>query len=266
VVADEIFAAGDTKAGVQTAAFTLPNDERVRAARGTKKVMLRNVSRAKFETVLVGIADSVMLPQDRAALAFDPFFTLILMHELAHGLGPGTIRLPDGSETDLHRALKEFSPILEEAKADVLGLWALSQLGRRKAFAPEFVRAAYLSHIPNIVRSVRFGVTDAHGRANVIQFNSFVERGALQFDPGTGRFRVDYGKMTQAPEALARAILTVQGQGSYDGARDLVARYGGMPRDLRTTTGRLTEVPVDIWPRFRAEELGRLLAAGPTGS
>lgn len=250
VVVDEIFAAGDTKAGVQTAAFNLPNDERVRAEKGSKKVMLRNVTRAKFETVLASIADSVMTPEDREVLAFDPFFTVILMHELAHGLGPGFVRGPDGTEIDVGRALRELYPPLEEAKADVVGLWSLSYLGRKGVYAPEFVRAAYLSHVPNMIRSVRFGATAAHGRANVIEFNVFLERGALRLDPETARFHIDYAKMVEAVEFLARELLTVEGEGSYERARALLARYGGTPKEVRTVTPRLSRIPVDIRPRF----------------
>lgn len=263
VVVDEIFAAGDTKAGVQTAAFNLPNDERVRAEKGSKKVMLRNVTRAKFETVLSSIADSVMMPEDRSALGFDPFFTVILMHELAHGLGPGFVRGPDGTEIDVGRALRDLYAPLEEAKADVVGLWSLSYLGRKGVYTPEFVRAAYLSHVPNMVRSVRFGATEAHGRANVLEFNVFLERGALQLDPETARFRVDYAKMVEAVEALARELLTVQGEGSYEKARALLERYGGMPRDLRTVTSRLAGIPVDIRPRFAVLREPLVAAARP---
>jgi hypothetical protein len=174
------------------------------------------------------------------------------MHELAHGLGPGFVRGPDGGEIDVGRALRDLYPPLEEAKADVVGLWALAHLGRRGVYSPEFVRAAYLSHLPNMVRSVRFGATAAHGRANVIEFNVFLERGALQLDPETARFRVDYDKMVQAVEALARELLSVQGEGSYEKARALLARYGGTPRELRTVTPRLAAIPVDIRPRFAA--------------
>lgn len=252
VVVDEIFAAGDTKAGVQTTAFTLPNDERVRAEKGSKKVMLRNVTRAKFETVLASIGDSVMMPEDRRVLAFEPFFTTTLMHELAHGLGPGFVRQPDGSEIDVGRALRDLYAPLEEAKADVVGLWALAYLGRRGVYSPEFVRAAYLSRVPDMVRSVRFGASEAHARANVIQFNVLLERGALRLDPETARFHVDYDTMVQAVEALARELLSVEAEGSYEKARALLARYGGTPRDLRTITPRLAAIPVDIRPRFAA--------------
>lgn len=263
VVADEIFAAGDAKAGVQTAAFNLPNDERVRAEKGSKKVMLRNVTRAKFETVLASIADSVMIPADRAALAFEPFFTVILMHELAHGLGPGFIRQADGTEIEVGRALRDLYSPLEEAKADVVGLWALSQLGGRGVYSAEFVRSAYLSHVPNMVRSVRFGATAAHGRANIIQFNYLLGRGALRFDPESARFRADYGRMTRAVEALAREVLTIQGEGSYEKARAFIARYGGTPPDLRAVTARLSEIPVDIRPRFAVERIERVAARAP---
>lgn len=262
-VVDEIFAAGDTKAGVQTLGFNLPNDERVRAAKGSKKVMLRNVSRAKFETVLAAIADSVMTPTDRAALAFDPFFTLILMHELAHGLGPGFIRLRDGTETEVSKALRDLYPTLEEAKADVVGLWALAYLGRRGVYTPAFVRAAYLSHLPNIVRAVRFGATEAHGRANMIQFNFLLEQGALRFDPEALRFRVDYARMTRAVEALARELLTVQGEGSYERALSFLGQYGDTPRDLTAVTARLVGIPVDIRPQFVLEGLGPRVATRP---
>ncbi|NIP78264.1 MAG: peptidase, partial [Gemmatimonadetes bacterium] len=180
-VVDVVYTAGDTRAGVQTIAFNLPNDERVRAEKGSKKVMLRNVSQAKFDRILTPIAENILDPGMLDELAFQPWFTSVLMHELAHGLGPGFITV-DGEETTVNQALSDRYSAIEEAKADVVGLHNLTVLRDRGLYSDDFVRAAFVGELPDLFRSIRFGATEAHGRANLIQFNWLWEQGAISFD------------------------------------------------------------------------------------
>ena len=221
-VVDVLYTAGDTRAGVQTIAFNLPNDERVREAKGSKKVMLRNVMRAKFDRILSPIAQTVLAPAVASQVEFQPWFINVLMHELAHGLGPGTITL-NGEQTTVNRALREHYSAIEEAKADVTGLHNLTILQREGVYDSAFVRRAYLGHAADLFRAVRFGATAAHGMANLVQFNWLWERGAIGVD-ANGRFTFDMPKYMEANRALATELLTLQALGSYERAASLLSR------------------------------------------
>ena len=253
-VVDVVYTAGDTRAGVQTIAFNLPNDERVREAKGSKKVMLRNVMRAKFEQILTPIAGVALTPEIRDALEFRPWFIKVLTHELAHGLGPGNITLPSGERTTVNQALREHYSAIEEAKADVTGLHSLTVLAGRGIYDADFVRRAYLGHVADLFRSVRFGANEAHGKAGLIQFNYFVEKGAISYDEATGRFSADYDRLVRANRDLAREILTLQAEGSYEKAAALLERYGTMRPEMRAVLDRLADVPVDIRPQYAVLE------------
>jgi hypothetical protein len=254
-VVDVVYTAGDTRSGVQTIAFNLPNDERVREAKGSKKVMLRNVMHAKFDKILTPIADAVLAPELRAEVDFHPWFVNVLMHELAHGLGPGNITLPSGERTTVNRALKEHYPAIEEAKADVTGLHNLTVLERRGVYEATFVRHAFLGHFADLFRSVRFGAAEAHGKAGLMQLNYFLEKGAVTFDEASGRFSADYDKLVAANRDLAHELLTLQGEGSYQKAGEMLERYGTMRPEVQRTLDHLAgTVPVDIRPHFAALE------------
>ncbi len=253
-VVNEVFAAGDGNHGVQTAAFNLPNDEQVIQAKGSKRVMLRNVQEAKFRMVLLPIARRVLAPADRSRVSFDAFFTHILMHELVHGLGPHGITV-QGRTTTVRQELADLYAALEEAKADVAGLFALQRLIDRGVVDRSMERTLYVTYLASAFRSVRFGIAEAHGRGMALQLEWFLERGAVVARPD-GTFAVDDGKMKEAVTSLAREILAIQGRGDRQAARDLLERKAVLPPQVQAALGRLRDVPVDVAPRFvTAEEL-----------
>jgi hypothetical protein len=254
-VVDVVYTAGDTRAGTQTIAFNLPNDERVREAKGSKKVMLRNVMHAKFDKVLTPIGAEVLTPELQSHLAFQPWFVRVLMHELAHGLGPGTITLPSGARTTVNQALQDRYSAIEEAKADAAGLHSLTVLAAKGFYDEEFVRQAFLGHIADLFRSVRFGTNSAHGMAGLIQFNYLVERGAATYDEATGHYDADYDKLVAANRELARELLTLQAEGSYEKAGQMLEQYGTMRPEMQSVIDRLAgNVPVDIRPQYTVLE------------
>ncbi len=254
-VVDVIFTAGDTRAGVQTLAFNLPNDERVREAKGSKKVMLRNVARAKFDQILRPIADTTLATDLSERVAFEPWFTAVLMHELAHGLGPGTITRSSGEQTTVNQALRDRYSAIEELKADVVGLHSLTVLRDEGVYGEDFVRSAFASHLGDLFRAVRFGASEAHGQANLIQFNYLWEEGALSFDPESGRFVADLEAVEEANRALASEVLTLQAEGSYERAGTLLERHGReMGAELQSALASLRRIPVDVRPHYTVIE------------
>jgi hypothetical protein len=242
------FAAGDGNSGVQTAAFNLPNDERVVREMGSKRVMLKNVQEAKFEKVLVPIARVALAPADQAGASFDAFFTHILMHELMHGLGPHQITV-GGRATTVRQELKETYSTIEEAKADISGLWALQQLADRGLVDPAIARDMYTTFLASTFRSIRFGVNEAHGRGIAIQLNYLLDHGGVRVAPD-GTFSVDEPRFKDAMTALTRDIMTLQAEGSYEKAQDLYTRLGVVRPEVQKLLDRLTDVPVDIEPVF----------------
>jgi Peptidase family M49 len=253
-VVDEVYTGGDTRAGVQTTAFNLPNDVRVHEQKGSKKVMLRNVAQAKFDAILSPIADAVLAPGLAAEIAFQPWFTNVVMHELAHGLGPTTVLRESGERTSVNQALREHYSALEEAKADVTGLHNLTVLAGQGEYDADFVRRAFIGHIADLFRAVRFGAGEAHGKANLVQFNYLMERGALTWDEATGRFDADLEAVVAANRDLARDILTMQAIGAYDATGEFFQRYTVMRPEMEAALARLEDVPVDIRPRYTVKE------------
>jgi tetratricopeptide (TPR) repeat protein len=251
-VVNVIFTAGDANRGVQTAAFNLPNDERVVKEKGTKRVMLKNVQDAKFNRVLVPISKVALSAADQRHLSFEAFFTHILMHELMHGLGPHNITT-GGRETTVRQELKETYSAIEEAKADVSGLWALQQLADRKILDPAITRTMYTTFLASAFRSIRFGINEAHGRGIAIQLNYMLDAGAFKVMPG-GTFAVDEARIGEAVTALTREIMTLQAEGSYPKAKALIERLGNVRPSVQKVLDRLTSVPVDIEPRFTTAE------------
>jgi hypothetical protein len=250
---DEVYAAGDTRAGVQTIAFNLPNDPRVREQEGSKKVMLTNVIEAKFENILKPIAEIVLTPEQASEITFDPYFTRILTHELAHALGPDYVT--DQPDLTVNRALRDRYSALEEAKADVVGTHSLAVLAERGEYDDVFLRQVYVSHAADLFRCVRFGVSEAHGKGCLMQFNYLSERGALEHDPASGRFQVLLDVMPGAIAELARDFLILQATGDYEGAGAFMARYGEVPDVLAAAIERLEAVPVDIRPSYAVTEM-----------
>jgi hypothetical protein len=249
-VVNEVFAAGDANRGVQTAAYNLPNDERVVREKGTKRVMLKNVQDAKFKMVLLPISKVALPAADQSKVSFDAFFTHILMHELMHGLGPHNITA-GGRQTTVRQELKETYSTIEEAKADVSGLWALRQLADRKLLDPAIARTMYTTFLASAFRSIRFGLSEAHGRGIAIQLNWLLDAGAFKVRQD-GTFTVDTAKIGDAVATLTGEIMTLQAEGSYAKAKDLIDRLGVVRPEVQKVVDKLTGVPVDIEPKFTA--------------
>ena len=250
-VVDEVYSAGDTRAGVQTIAFNLPNDERVREAKGSKKVLLRNVMKAKFDQILMPIAEVLVAQDQLGDLTAESFFLHTLWHEMSHGLGPGKI-VKDGRQTEVRLELKDTYSTLEEAKADAMGEWDIFVLARagRDYFPAEIYRQQAATYLAGRFRSVRFGVGEAHGQANAIQFNYLVQKQAVLFDAASGRFRVDVPVFEQAIADLVGEICLIQAEGDYEASAAFIARHGGLPPVLEEALRKLEGIPVDIEPVF----------------
>ena len=249
IVADELYTAGDTRAGVQTTAFNLPNDEKVRELKGSKKVMLRNVARAKFEQCWMPIAKEVLAEKEMNRVSFDAYFTHVLLHEISHGLGPGTLNT-NGRDTTVNRELRERYSTIEETKADILGVYNILTLLDKGLMPKELGETLYATYLGGIFRSVRFGIGEAHGGANAIQLNFILEQGGFAVDPETGRYQVVPEKMRQAVTALSREILLIELSGDYDRAGRLMERYQKMDEPLKRALERTAHVPIDIRPRY----------------
>ena len=247
-VVNVVFTAGDANSGVQTAAFNLPNDERVIRDHGSKRVMLKNVQEAKFQRVLTPIAALALPSSERADISFDAFFTHILMHELMHGLGPHSLEI-DGRETTVRQALRETYSTIEEAKADVSGLWALHYLIDKGVIDRSLERQIYTTFLASTFRSIRFGIGAAHGRGVAIQLNTFLDAGAVRVGPD-GRFRVDHGRIRNAVEGLTSRLMTIQAQGDYDEANRVLETLGVVRPEVQRVLDRLRSVPIDIQPRY----------------
>ena len=251
-VVNVVFTAGDANRGVQTAAFNLPNDERVIREKGSKRVMLKNVQEAKFNTVLLPISKVALGASDQSLVSFDAFFTHILMHELMHGLGPHNIT-PGGRATTVRQELKETYSAIEEAKADASGLWALAQLASQRQVDAAIARTMYTTFLASAFRSIRFGINEAHGRGIAIQINYFLDAGAFRVN-ADGTFSVDEPRMLDAVAGLTREIMTLQAEGSYAKARAMIDKLGVVRPSVQQVLDRLAQVPVDIEPRFESAE------------
>ncbi len=253
-VVDAIFSGGDTKAGVQTLAFNLPNDERVREAKGCKKVMLRNICHAKFDKILFPIAQKVMDRELIPYVTFDAYFNHILLHEFSHGLGPGNITLADGTETTVNKQLANTYSVNEEAKADVVGQYNFYYLIGEGFFDGKFAKETAATFLAGFFRSVRFGAESAHGRANMIIFNYMKEKGGYSQDPTTGLWTVDFAAAKEAVKGLSHEILMIQAHGDYNASQALIDKYGNMGDGVRKSLDSLSDLPVDIWPTFEIEK------------
>ena len=248
-VVNLVFASGEGNSGVQTAAFNLPNDERVVKEKGSKRVMLKNMQDAKFNKTLVPISRVVLDSADQSALAFDAFFTHILCHELMHGLGPHNITV-GGQETTVRKQLKELYSAIEEAKADMTGLWALQFMIDRGIIEKSMERTLYTTYLASMFRSVRFGITGAHGRGVAMQFNYLTDEGAIKFNESKGTFSVDHSKIKDSVTKLTRELLTLQAEGSYDKAKAILDKFAVIRQPMQQALDKLKDVPVDIEPIF----------------
>ncbi|MFL5355784.1 dipeptidyl-peptidase 3 family protein [Archangium sp.] len=247
-VVNSIFSSGDGNRGVQTAAYNLPNDERVAAEKGTKRVMLKNVQEAKFQRVLLPITQVALPAKDRKDVAFDAFFTHILMHELMHGLGPHNITV-EGKQTTVRQALQASSSALEEAKADISGLWALQQLVDKGVIGKDMERTMYTTFLASAFRSIRFGTGEAHGKGIALQLNHFLDTGAVVVNKD-GTFAVVPGKIKESVAALTKQLMELQASGSRANAESLLEKMGVVRPEVKRVLDKLNNVPVDIEPRY----------------
>lgn len=250
-VVQEIFTAGDARAGVQTAAFNLPNDEWVRENKGSKKVLLKNVMDAKYRMSGAPIAIRVLDPAQRGLVNFDAYFNFVLFHELSHGLGPGLIAQPNGERVDVRLLLKETYSAIEECKADVLGIWNILYAMDNNLLASFSPQQLYATYVGLHFRSMRFGIDEAHGRGTAVQWNWLREQGAI-VPQGDGTFSVDMAKMHPAVKSLATELLMLQATGDYARAQRLLTKYGVSTSEIEAVTARLKDIPVDITPVFPA--------------
>jgi hypothetical protein len=258
-VVNTVFSAGDANSGIQTAAFNLPNDERVIREKGSKRVMLKNNQEAKFSKVLQPISKIALAPADQPNVAFEAFFTHILMHELMHGLGPHDLTI-GGRTTTVRQELKDTYSTIEEAKADVSGLFALQFLVDRGQLDKSFERTMYTTFLASAFRSVRFGINEAHGRGQAIQVNYLLDQGAFKVNPD-GTFTLDGSKIRQAVVDLTRDIMTLQAEGSYAKAKAMIDTLGVIRPEVKRVLDRLADIPIDIQPRFTTAQ--QLLAGLP---
>jgi len=252
---DAIYYAGDCNAGSKTIAINLPNDEEVQARKGSRRLQLKNAMQAKFDKILVPIAGLLVAEDQRQHVTFNAFFSNTMFHEVAHGLGVANTL--DGSGT-VREALKEQASALEEGKADILGLYMVTKLHEQGELGDAPLEDYYTTFMASIFRSSRFGAASAHGRANMVRFNYFLEMGAFRRDEETGAYRADYDKMRQAVDAMSEMILRLQGDGDYEGVQVLMAEKGIISGQLQQDLDRLAEagIPVDIIFEQGAETLG----------
>lgn len=253
VVANEVFTAGDTKAGVQTLAFNLPNDERVRKAKGSKKVMLKNVHEAKFEKLLKPIAEIVLNPSELQYVTFDAFFNHTLMHEMSHGVGPGFITI-NGKRTEVKKELKETYSTIEECKADILGMYNNIFMIEKGVYPKEMEKQVWVTFLAGAFRSMRFGIGEAHGGGNAIIYNYLLEKGAYVYDEKNQKVSVNFDMIYPALKELCNLVLTIQAEGNYQGAKDLIAKYATNSPSIEAMRKKLESLPVDIKPVFEIEE------------
>jgi len=261
-VVNTVFSSGDGNRGVQTAAFNLPNDERVISEKGSKRVMLKNNQEAKFRTVLQPIAQVALAADDRQHVSFDAFFTHILMHELMHGLGPHNISI-GGRATTVRQEFKDAYSTMEEAKADISGLFALQYLVDHQKLDKSLDQTMYVTYLASMFRSIRFGITEAHGRGVAIQLNYFLDNGGVTVAQD-GTFAVNPERIKQNVLDLTRDLMTMQAMGDYAAAKQMMEKLAVVRPQTQTVMDRLKGVPVDIEPRFVTAE--QLLSSTPNSS
>jgi hypothetical protein len=252
---DVIYYAGHSNSGGKTIAINLPNDEDVQLQKGTRRLQLKNVMKAKFEKILEPIADVLVDDSQREHISFDAFFANTMFHEVAHGLGVKNTITGKGI---VRKAMLDVASVMEEGKADVLGLYMVSELQKAGELGDVDLRDYYVTFMASVFRSIRFGASEAHGKANMVRFNFFVENGAFIRNPESGKYRVDFDQMNNAMEALSRKLLILQGDGDYEGAAELTASKGVIGEQLQADLDRLTRasIPVDITFNQGASVLG----------
>lgn len=251
---DVVYYAGHSNAGSKTIAINLPNDEEVQLQKGTRRLQLKNAMRAKFDAIMLPIADELIVPEQRQHITFDAFFANTMFHEVAHGLG---IKNLVGQSGTVREALKEHALALEEGKADILGLYMVTQLLEAGVITEGVLEDYYTTFLAGIFRSVRFGASSAHGKANMIRFNYFEQAGAFSRNE-QGQYSVNMDAMRAAMNSLSEKILTLQGDGDYQGVGELFDTMGNISPQLQADLDRLSaaDIPVDITFRQGKSVLG----------
>jgi hypothetical protein len=247
----EVFAAGDTKAGVQTLAFVLPNEERIREEKGTKKVFLKNIQEAKFDKALVPISKKVLADEDSQNVSFYAYFTETLLHEISHVFGSNYITLEDGTETTVRKALADRYSHIEECKATIVGMHNVPFLIEKGLIPKENEREIYTTYLAGMFRSIRFGAHEAHGMGTLMQLNYHRETGAFVYDEETQKFSVDMDKIKDSITEMAQKILILEGDGNYENASAFIAKYGEIDATIQGLLDSLTDIPVDIQPIYK---------------
>ena len=240
-----IYYGGNANVGAKTIAINLPNDEQVQLRKGTRRLQLENVMQAKFEHILLPIAKVLIAEDQLQHITFDAFFENTMFHEVAHGLGiKNTL---DGKGT-VTQSLKEYASSFEEGKADILGLYLITALSEKGELDKSKLMDGYVTFLAGILRSVRFGAGDSHGKANMVRFHFFEQQGAFSRDPATGRYRVEFDKMQAAMNALSEKLLTVQGDGDYATAKQMTDTMGVISPELAADLKRLdaAKIPIDV--------------------
>ncbi len=251
---DVVYYAGHSNAGSKTIAINLPNDEQVQLEKGTRRLQLKNAMRAKFDKILVPISEQLIVPEQRKHITFDAFFANTMFHEVAHGLGIKNTITDKGT---VRQSLQEHASALEEGKADILGLYMVEQLLKKGEITEGTLEDYYITFMAGIFRSVRFGASSAHGKANMIRFNFFAEEGAFSKN-ADGLYSVNMEKMSQAMEKLSNLILTIQGDGDYQKVDQLIATHGDIKAELAKDLEKLSQanIPVDVTFKQGKEVLG----------
>lgn len=248
-VADQVQGGGDNVPGVQTIAFNLPNDERVREAKGAKKVILANVLGAKFDMILDPIADVVLAPQQAALVSKKYMELFTLFHELSHSLGPGSITV-DGRQTTVNEMLREQYSALEESKADVMGMYNLLYMMERGELPMAEKDELFATYLAGLFRSMRFGIEEAHGKGAAAQYGYLLEHGAFAWDQAAQRYMIDPARMESGLEALLREELMLQATGDYEGTRAFFDRYAVLDAHAENAIAAMDDIPVDIRPLY----------------
>jgi hypothetical protein len=242
---DVVYYAGDCNSGSKTIAVNLPNDEEIQTSKGTRRSQLKNAMRAKYDKILVLIADELIDPAQRKHITFDAFFSNTMFHEVAHGLG---IKNTINGKGTVREALKDTYSPLEEGKADILGLYMVTELFGKNEIPDGELMDNYVTFLAGIFRSVRFGASSAHGQANMLRFNYFQEMGAFTRNEETGTYSVDMENMKKAMTSLSAVILQLQGDGDLEGVKKLMAEKGKVGPELQSDLDRLSKagIPVDV--------------------
>jgi hypothetical protein len=249
LVTEEVHSGGEAKPGIQTIAFNLPNDERVRAAKGAKKVILANVLGAKYERIVAPLAGLVFVPEQARNVTKAYMTQETLFHELSHSLGPGMLSL-NGRQTTVNAELKDQYSAIEESKADVMGAWAILYLMHRGELPLAERDQLLSSYMADVFRHLRFGTADAHGRGAAMQYGFLKEHGGIAWDASARRFRLDYAKLETGLAALVAELVRIEGEGDYAGAKAFLDRYGRLDAEAQAVIATMTHIPVDIQPAY----------------